>query len=50
MSGSDAMPATEVLVAEGLTVLHGQLAALRDVSISVRSGEIYSVVGANGAG
>jgi branched-chain amino acid transport system ATP-binding protein len=50
MSGSDAMPATELLVAEGLTVLHGQLAALRDVSISVRSGEIYAVVGANGAG
>lgn len=41
---------TPLLVAEGLTVLHGQLAALRDVSISVNPGEIFAVVGANGAG
>ncbi len=41
---------TPLLVAEGLTVLHGQLAALRDVSISVNAGEIFAVVGANGAG
>ncbi len=39
-----------MLVADGLTVLHGQLAALRDVSISVNAGEMFAVVGANGAG
>ena len=39
-----------LLVAEGLTVLHGQLTALRDVSIAVHAGAVFAVVGANGAG
>ena len=39
-----------LLDAEGLTVRHGQLVALREVSVQVRSGEVFAVVGANGAG
>jgi branched-chain amino acid transport system ATP-binding protein len=44
---SDAAP---VLVADQLTVRHGQLTALREVSLDVRPGELFAVVGANGAG
>ena len=40
----------ELLQADGLTVRHGQLVALRDVSLQVRPGEVVAVVGANGAG
>jgi branched-chain amino acid transport system ATP-binding protein len=39
-----------ILSAEGLTVRHGQLVALRDVHAAVGAGEILAVVGANGAG
>lgn len=39
-----------LLRAEGLTVRHGQLVALREVSLEVRPGEVFAVVGANGAG
>jgi branched-chain amino acid transport system ATP-binding protein len=39
-----------LLEADGLTVRHGQLVALRDVSVQVRPGEVFAVVGANGAG
>lgn len=42
--------AVPLLEAEGLTVRHGQLAALRDVRVQVRAGEVLAVVGANGAG
>lgn len=42
--------ATPLLAAEGLTVRHGQLVALREVSVQVRAGEVVAVVGANGAG
>jgi branched-chain amino acid transport system ATP-binding protein len=41
---------TPLLVAEGLTVQHGQLVALREVSLDLRPGELFAVVGANGAG
>jgi branched-chain amino acid transport system ATP-binding protein len=39
-----------LLQATGLTVRHGQLVALRDVSVTVGAGEVLAVVGANGAG
>lgn len=39
-----------LLHADGLTVRHGQLVALRDVSLHVAPGEVVAVVGANGAG
>jgi len=39
-----------LLELRGLDVFHGDLPALRDVSLSVEAGEILSVVGANGAG
>jgi branched-chain amino acid transport system ATP-binding protein len=40
----------EVLRVENLTVRYGALIALRDVSWSVRSGEILGIIGPNGAG
>jgi branched-chain amino acid transport system ATP-binding protein len=39
-----------VLEARGLTVFHGQLRALQDVSLEVQAGEAYAIIGANGAG
>ncbi|HEX7353932.1 MAG TPA: ABC transporter ATP-binding protein [Mycobacteriales bacterium] len=39
-----------LLEADGLVVRHGQLVALREVSLRVQPGEVYAVVGANGAG
>jgi branched-chain amino acid transport system ATP-binding protein len=39
-----------LLVADGLTVRHGQLTALHDVHVEIRTGEVLAVVGANGAG
>jgi ABC-type uncharacterized transport system ATPase subunit len=40
----------EGLRVENLTVQYGALVALRDVSWSVRSGEILGIIGPNGAG
>jgi branched-chain amino acid transport system ATP-binding protein len=45
MTGTEAL-----LAASGLTVRHGQLIALRDVSVTLDAGEVLAVVGANGAG
>jgi len=39
-----------LLQIEGLTVRHGQLVALRDVSLTVDPGQVVAVIGANGAG
>jgi branched-chain amino acid transport system ATP-binding protein len=39
-----------LLEVAGLTVHHGQLAAVSDVDLSVAEGEIVAVIGANGAG
>ncbi|MGE5189146.1 MAG: ABC transporter ATP-binding protein [Gemmatimonadota bacterium] len=39
-----------MLTVENITVYHGSLPALRDVSFSVDAGEIVSLIGANGAG
>ncbi|MBI2160872.1 MAG: ABC transporter ATP-binding protein [Candidatus Rokubacteria bacterium] len=39
-----------VLAVEGVSKSFGALAALTDVSLSVRQGEVFSVIGPNGAG
>ncbi len=45
------MNSTEpILVADKLTIRHGQLTAVHDVSLAVAPGELLAVVGANGAG
>jgi len=38
------------LVVSNLTVSHGAIRALRDVSFEVQEGELTAVIGANGAG
>jgi ABC-2 type transport system ATP-binding protein len=44
------MPASPVVDVEGLTVTYGDFAAVRDVSFHVRPGELYALLGTNGAG
>jgi branched-chain amino acid transport system ATP-binding protein len=39
-----------LLEVRGLTVHHGQLRALSDVSLTVGAGEVQAIIGANGAG
>ena len=39
-----------LLEVRNLSAHHGQLPAVRDVSLSLRAGETYAVIGANGAG
>jgi branched-chain amino acid transport system ATP-binding protein len=43
-------PAPPLLEVRGLTVHHGQLRALTDVSLSVAAGGVHAIIGANGAG
>jgi branched-chain amino acid transport system ATP-binding protein len=38
------------LVLEGISLQFGGIAALRDVSVTIREGEIHSIIGPNGAG
>lgn len=45
-----AVAGEDQLVARGVTVAHGDLVAVRDVSVRVRRGEIVTVMGRNGAG
>jgi branched-chain amino acid transport system ATP-binding protein len=49
-NGTRAGGGTPLLEARGLEVHHGQLRALRDISLSVYPGEVYAIIGANGAG
>lgn len=44
------MTATPVIDVEGLTVTYGDFAAVRDLSFQVRHGELYALLGTNGAG
>jgi len=41
---------TALLATEGLALAYGELAACRDVAITVEAGEIVTLIGANGAG
>jgi branched-chain amino acid transport system ATP-binding protein len=43
-------PAPPLLDVRNLTVHHGQLRALTDVSLTIRPGEVHAIIGANGAG
>lgn len=47
MSSPGGVPLLEV---RGLTVHHGQLQAVADVSLSVAVGDVHAIIGANGAG
>jgi branched-chain amino acid transport system ATP-binding protein len=42
--------ASPLLEVDRLTVFHGQLCAVRDVSLALPEGEIHAIIGANGAG
>jgi branched-chain amino acid transport system ATP-binding protein len=42
--------AEPLLVADKLTIRHGQLTAVHEVSLSIAGGELLAIVGANGAG
>jgi ABC-2 type transport system ATP-binding protein len=44
------MPASPVIEVDGLTVTYGDFTAVRDLSFSVRHGELYALLGTNGAG
>ena len=39
-----------LLTIEGIDVFYGGIHALRDVSLTVNSGEVVTLIGANGAG
>ena len=40
----------EMLTLEAVNVFYGGIHALRDVSLTVRAGEVVTLIGANGAG
>ncbi len=41
---------TDLLTAQGLTRSYGSVAALQDVDLEIRAGEVHAVLGENGAG
>jgi len=45
-----AEPGEVALRAEGLSVVHGQVVAVRDVDLDLRSGEVVALMGRNGSG
>jgi branched-chain amino acid transport system ATP-binding protein len=47
---SDQSTAPALLEVRGITVHHGQLRAISDVSLSVPAGGVHAIIGANGAG
>ena len=47
---TDGTRSPAVLEVQRLTVFHGQLRALKDVSLGVGAGQVYAMIGANGAG
>ncbi len=50
MSDPSLPPTATTLAVEHLTVHHGQLRAVDDVSLYVNAGEVLAIIGANGAG
>ena len=44
------MPDSPVIDVDGLTVTYGDFAAVRDLSFEVHRGELYALLGTNGAG
>ena len=40
----------DLIAAEGIEKRFGQLTALRDISLNVRCGELYGLIGPDGAG
>ena len=40
----------DLIVTEGIEKRFGQLTALRDISLRVRRGELYGLIGPDGAG
>jgi ABC-2 type transport system ATP-binding protein len=44
------MPVSPVIDVEGLTVAYGEFTAVRDLSFHVQHGELYALLGTNGAG
>jgi branched-chain amino acid transport system ATP-binding protein len=49
-AGDTTEAVSALLEVRGISVDHGQLRAVRDLSLSVRAGEVYAIIGANGAG
>ncbi len=50
MGGERPDSGTPLLEVRGLVVNHGQLRALDAISLRVLPGEVYAIIGANGAG
>lgn len=50
MTQSAPLPAAPLLDVSGLTVSYGAVEAVRGIALSVRKGEIVTLLGANGAG